>query len=90
VAIAAAKAGQRPWPPMTSTRCDLSAPGLREDWEAGDHSRHYPYRKADQVHSAAEARLPADRNTTVRSDNSKSFLPNGQWYHLHARGPAIW
>jgi len=22
---------------------DLSAPGLREDWAAGDHSRHYPY-----------------------------------------------
>lgn len=23
---------------------DLSAPGLREEWEGGDRSRHYPYR----------------------------------------------
>jgi peroxiredoxin len=22
---------------------DLSAPGLRAEWDAGDHSRHYPY-----------------------------------------------
>jgi hypothetical protein len=22
---------------------DLAAPGLRENWEAGDHSRHHPY-----------------------------------------------
>jgi peroxiredoxin len=25
---------------------DLSAPGLRENWDAGDHSRHYPYQEA--------------------------------------------
>jgi hypothetical protein len=25
---------------------DLSAPGLREAWEAGDHSMHYPYQDA--------------------------------------------
>jgi peroxiredoxin len=23
---------------------DLAAPGLREEWEAGDRSRHYPYK----------------------------------------------
>jgi len=28
---------------------DLSAPGLREAWEAGDKSRHYPYRPGDYV-----------------------------------------
>jgi hypothetical protein len=22
---------------------DLAAPGLRQAWDAGDHSRHYPY-----------------------------------------------
>ena len=33
---------------------DLAAPGLRENWDAGDHSMHYPYRQT---------------NTTVRSDN---------------------
>jgi peroxiredoxin len=26
---------------------DLCAPGLREAWESGDKSRHYPYRPAD-------------------------------------------
>ena len=26
---------------------DLHAPGLREAWESGDRSRHYPYRKGD-------------------------------------------
>ena len=26
---------------------DPSAPGLREAWDAGDHSMHYPYRKAE-------------------------------------------
>ena len=31
---------------------DLDTPGLRENWETGDHTRHYPYR---------------DRNTTARS-----------------------
>ena len=31
---------------------DLDVPGLRENWETGDHTRHYPYR---------------DRNTTARS-----------------------
>jgi peroxiredoxin len=25
---------------------DLAAPGLRENWAAGDHSRHYPYQDA--------------------------------------------
>jgi peroxiredoxin len=25
---------------------DLGTPGLREAWEAGDHSRHYPYQEA--------------------------------------------
>ena len=28
---------------------DLHAPGLREEWESGDHSRHYPYRPGDYV-----------------------------------------
>jgi peroxiredoxin len=26
---------------------DLSVPGLRAAWDAGDHSRHYPYQGAD-------------------------------------------
>ena len=29
---------------------DLGAPGLREAWDAGDHSRYYPYSSADGVH----------------------------------------
>jgi peroxiredoxin len=28
---------------------DLAAPGLRERWESGDKSRHYPYPPGDQV-----------------------------------------
>ena len=28
---------------------DLAAPGLRENWEAGDHSMHHPYQQADHV-----------------------------------------
>ena len=28
---------------------DLCAPGLREAWESGDKSRHYPYRPGDYV-----------------------------------------
>ena len=28
---------------------DLCAPGLREAWESGDKSRHYPYRAGDYV-----------------------------------------
>jgi peroxiredoxin len=31
---------------------DLAAPGLREAWDAGDHSMHYPYQAAP-VHSTA-------------------------------------
>ena len=32
---------------------DLTAPGLRAAWDAGDRSRHYPYRSADPVRRAA-------------------------------------
>jgi len=28
---------------------DLAAPGLRENWEAGDHSMHHPYQQADHM-----------------------------------------
>ncbi|HYB86183.1 MAG TPA: redoxin domain-containing protein [Streptosporangiaceae bacterium] len=28
---------------------DLATPGLREAWDAGDHSKHYPYREAGRV-----------------------------------------
>ncbi len=28
---------------------DLAAPGLRENWEAGDHSTHHPYQQADRM-----------------------------------------
>ncbi|HUB42595.1 MAG TPA: hypothetical protein VMA72_27385 [Streptosporangiaceae bacterium] len=36
--------------------CDLSAPGLREAWDSGDHSMHHLYQ--DGVHGQ---RVPADR-----------------------------
>jgi hypothetical protein len=29
--------------------CDPATPGLREAWDADDHSKHYPYPKADAV-----------------------------------------
>ena len=32
---------------------DLGTPGLQEAWEAGDHSRHYPYQKAGSSQPAA-------------------------------------
>ena len=32
---------------------DLTAPGLRTAWEAGDRSRHYPYPEADRDRKAA-------------------------------------
>jgi peroxiredoxin len=28
---------------------DLASPGLREAWDAGDHSMHYPYQQADRA-----------------------------------------
>ena len=31
---------------------DLAAPGLRQAWQAGDRSRHYPYRTPDPSNSA--------------------------------------
>jgi hypothetical protein len=40
---------------------DLSAPGLREAWEVGDHSMHHPYQDAD--HSERAGKASAD--TTV-------------------------
>jgi hypothetical protein len=32
---------------------DLAAPGLRENWEAGDHSMHHPYQQADHMRTVA-------------------------------------
>ena len=34
---------------------DLAAPGLRENWEAGDHSMHHPYHQADHGRSPSAA-----------------------------------
>ena len=31
---------------------DLAAPGLREAWDAGDHSMHHPYQQTDAAHPA--------------------------------------
>ena len=28
---------------------DLAAPGLRENWDAGDHTMHHPYQPADHI-----------------------------------------
>jgi len=28
---------------------DLAAPGPRENWDAGDHTMHYPYQPTDQM-----------------------------------------
>jgi hypothetical protein len=50
---------------------DLTVPGLRENRDAGDHSMHHPYQQAN-------------RNTTVRSENSNSFSPNGRWFRFHS------
>jgi hypothetical protein len=36
---------------------DLAAPGLRENWEAGDQSMHHPYR-ADHGGSPSAADMP--------------------------------
>ena len=33
---------------------DLSAPGIRENWDTGDHSRHYPYQPAAHGHPGGE------------------------------------
>ena len=32
---------------------DITAPGLREEWESGDRSRHYPYAAAQRERRAA-------------------------------------
>src|SRR5919198_3493595 len=32
---------------------DLTAPGLRQEWEAGDRRRHYPYKDHPAEHGAA-------------------------------------
>jgi hypothetical protein len=34
---------------------DLSAPGPRAAWDAGDHARHHPYQQADHTRGPAEA-----------------------------------
>ena len=47
---------------------DLSAPGLRAAWDAGDHARHDPYRQVDHTRGPAETLSDADRNTTARSE----------------------
>jgi len=69
---------------------DLSAPGLRAAWDAGDRARHYPYRQVDHTRSPAEALSDADHNATVRSNNSKSFFPNEPWSHFYARRHRPW
>ena len=37
---------------------DLAAPGLRENWDAGDHSMHHPY-QADRDRSPSAAGTPS-------------------------------
>jgi hypothetical protein len=37
---------------------DLAAPGLRQNWEAGDHSMHHPY-QAEHGHSPSAADSPS-------------------------------
>ncbi len=37
---------------------DLAAPGLRENWDAGDHSMHHPY-QADRDRSPSAAGSPS-------------------------------
>ena len=37
---------------------DLAVPGLRENWDAGDHSMHHPYQQAD--HMLAVTGHPSD------------------------------
>jgi peroxiredoxin len=61
---------------------DLTAPGLRENWDAGDHSMHHPYRPSEAVSHA-------DGHTLVRS---AYFLPNEQGLLLPWRRgrPARW
>ena len=39
---------------------DLAAPGLRENWEAGDHSMHHPYQQPDHMQTVTS--LPAQQD----------------------------
>ncbi len=39
---------------------DLAAPGLRENWDAGDHSMHHPYGQADHMRTVTP--LPVWKN----------------------------
>jgi hypothetical protein len=39
---------------------DLGAPGLRENWKAGDHSMHHPYEQADRTRTVTP--LPVQKD----------------------------
>ena len=39
---------------------DLLAPGLRENWDACDHSLHHPYQQADQLQTETPLSVQKD------------------------------
>jgi len=39
---------------------DLGAPGLRENWKAGDHSMHHPYQQADHTRTVTPLSVQKD------------------------------
>ena len=39
---------------------DLAAPGLRENWKAGDHSMHHPYQQADHMRTVTPLSVEKD------------------------------
>jgi hypothetical protein len=38
----------------------LAAPGLRENWQAGDHSMHHPYQQADHMRTVTPLSVEKD------------------------------
>ena len=49
--------GEQRWEQITRFRA-AAAPGLRKNWEAGDHSMHHPY-QADHGRSPSAADSPS-------------------------------
>ena len=56
---------------------DLAAPGLRENWEAGDHSMHHPYQQADHMQTVTPPSVRKNEILFHRTDGGSTFTAPG-------------
>src|ERR1022692_4746748 len=55
---------------------DLAAPGLRENWEAGDHSRHFPYQDAGHSQKIPVSRRKRSTVSEMKPRSRSAFTSN--------------